>query len=868
MIKNRVKVMFVLFVFCCLIFSAVFASEVFANTCNSANDPLCDNASGNGGSTTGSGNWDTNYQAIRVSIYDKYGNIISGTHPCDYMLKGTKSENSSYTQRTKLDYLDNINPSREFCVVNDSLKGKNNGSDFSVMGETADMGALREYIENLGKDNLLALLAPTGYNINLLDEHHFIIVEPVTQLGGFWGTATDLVNNCTNSNCTNFSESNQTVPRVHLPYSIYVDKDDTFPDFVNSVLYKNSDGTQSGKIIGIDPDTSDGTTCSYYSSSPTRCYQTKDYVKNNGYGVGVFWFGGLGITNPKCDVNVNNNSNSAYNWTYWDANCDLDNDGIKDGCWKKQDNGCCEKETLTTDILNKYPQCASCSANTILDLGDDETTDIGRIECGKSNRIITNYRGSGDLDTATSNYCLANNNLYMGTINGKRYGCEIKDQLILPSKYTKKVAIGSYFVWPTSKTLQTLGNFSMQYPLNRVSSLWCVAYKYNTTGQLEYTTLTSAELNTLKARFNPTGNLSLLYEDNNNGNLVKEASSLITSASSDNSNFRIEIKNTYTLQKVSGTSGSYAYYDQENLAYTNTIVNNRINKYVQYGYPVIPFGKKGEKRVSITYGINFDDIDFSKLTSFSGSYICEKEDEDNDDGESIPCQCESGTLYEGLDLTPYFSSTYDSWVAECSRLRDLKCNDPNTDLVCPNDNTKVMNDCVNKKTYGGSTKEEAYNLCVANECNIDDEYDPPTCTGSDCKLDIIYRTIFLNDPFPGINYTDRLAGANWGGSKSLDRDGLGTKYITQTAEQMYQGDPMYSITLTPKAIKEIRDYNQDNGYDNFELSCDDNQYCTSTVLHNTFGKYLTGGTCQLQTNAKKRGNDGKGQDCRITALER
>lgn len=858
MIKNKSKNMFMFFIFCSLIVSTVFIDSVYAAPTYNGNTASQAYAASGSCSGTFSSNLfcqynNDNHVTIKISLY--------------YFKNGsrTKIGNSIYyTNRTDLLDDNYINVGRNSVLESADNKDKNLYT-FKSMGlnDITNLTGLAQTLENKFIDAstkyaaLDTILIQMGTSRSTLTSPsqplntktpakygYRLIIEPVA-------TMVD-------------SSGNQYALTIKQMASTSYGR-----KVVNSKHWGDSDGRQFA-AWAVTQYTDVGITA--YTSSTCLSKSKTDagfnsHIKNLNSGCG---YNIIDITyaTPQisCDINVNNNEDSKYNWTYWDANCDLDSDGVKEGCWKKQEGGCCDKETLTDDILNKYPQCASCPANSILDLGDDETTDIGRIECGTSNRIITNYRGSGDLDTATSNYCLANNNLYMGTINGKRYGCEIKDQLILPSKYTKKVAIGSYFVWPTSKTLQTLGNFSMQYPLNRVSSLWCVAYKYNTTGQLEYTTLTSAELNTLKARFNPTGNLSLLYEDNNNGNLVKEASSSITSASSDNSNFRIEIKNTYTLQKVSGTSGSYAYYDQENLTYTNTIVNNRINKYVQYGYPVIPFGKKGEKRVSITYGINFDHIDFSKLTSFSGSYICDKSEKKGT--PSLSCECESGTIHEGLDLTTYFSATYDSWAAECSRLRDLKCNDPNTDLVCPNDNTKVMNDCVNKKTYGGSTKEEAYNLCVANECNIDDEYDPPTCTGSDCKLDIIYRTIFLNDPFPGINYTDRLAGANWGGSKSLDRDGLGTKYITQTAEQMYQGDPMYSITLTPKAIKEIRDYNQDNGYDNFELSCGDNQYCTSTVLHNTFGKYLTGGTCQLQTNAKKRGNDGKGQDCRITALER
>ena len=71
----------------------------------------------------------------------------------------------------------------------------------------------------------------------------------------------------------------------------------------------------------------------------------------------------------------------------------------------------------------------------------------------------------------------------------------------------------------------------------------------------------------------------------------------------------------------------------------------------------------------------FENMGLSRLNTYSGSYICSKNGKDNGDDDNGPtyCKCEPGTVHEGLDLTPYFNATYDSWTAECSRIRDLKC---------------------------------------------------------------------------------------------------------------------------------------------------------------------------------------------------
>ena len=126
-------------------------------------------------------------------------------------------------------------------------------------------------------------------------------------------------------------------------------------------------------------------------------------------------------------------------------------------------------------------------------------------------------------------------------------------------------------------------------------------------------------------------------------------------------------------------------------------------------------------------------------------------------------------------------------------------------------------------------------------------------------ISIIYRTISLDDPFPGESGNGRSAGANWNGEATV----LGTRmnfidaYITNnrgvTTEDVYQETPMYQFTLTPANIRNIRKYNRSTGndYNDFELECSNGKYCKSEFLeegisNGYFGfssKNPTGGSC-------------------------
>jgi hypothetical protein len=126
-------------------------------------------------------------------------------------------------------------------------------------------------------------------------------------------------------------------------------------------------------------------------------------------------------------------------------------------------------------------------------------------------------------------------------------------------------------------------------------------------------------------------------------------------------------------------------------------------------------------------------------------------------------------------------------------------------------------------------------------------------------INIIYRTISLNDPFPGEHGEGRAAGANWNGEATV----LGTRmsfidaYITNNrgveTEKVYQETPMYQFTLTPANIRAIRKYNRSTGndYNDYNFECSNGKYCKSEFLEEGIGngyfgfssKNPNGGSC-------------------------
>ena len=128
--------------------------------------------------------------------------------------------------------------------------------------------------------------------------------------------------------------------------------------------------------------------------------------------------------------------------------------------------------------------------------------------------------------------------------------------------------------------------------------------------------------------------------------------------------------------------------------------------------------------------------------------------------------------------------------------------------------------------------------------------------------EIIYRTIDLDNPFPGQADGRRDTGWNWCSynveTNKISCNGMGNgnpmvhrNIINNrgySSEKIYQSTPMYEFDLTPDNIKSIREYNREGNhkYSDWTLECDRdngaNKICHSTFLRNVV-KIKSSSTC-------------------------
>lgn len=141
----------------------------------------------------------------------------------------------------------------------------------------------------------------------------------------------------------------------------------------------------------------------------------------------------------------------------------------------------------------------------------------------------------------------------------------------------------------------------------------------------------------------------------------------------------------------------------------------------------------------------------------------------------------------------------------------------------------IMNDNWSYQETNGWSLKASYYICKGGEC-----YDPKCppgechvpepkpkpqpdfeCTNGDCVegLSLIYRSVDLNNPFPGGNNNSdsRTAGENWFGNENRITNNRGLN-----GTELYSSidiKPLYYFKFTPSLIKDIRKYNVENGRD-------------------------------------------------------
>lgn len=150
------------------------------------------------------------------------------------------------------------------------------------------------------------------------------------------------------------------------------------------------------------------------------------------------------------------------------------------------------------------------------------------------------------------------------------------------------------------------------------------------------------------------------------------------------------------------------------------------------------------------------------------------------------------------------------------------------------------------------------NLCPDGSVPINGECSN-TCEKGKCNImDLVYRPIDLHFPFPGQAAKGRDTGTNWCGyniqTKKYNCKGnknaneIAKNKILDTADNLYDGTPMYSVELNAGEIKNIQKYNKTHSYDDFTLNCTKG-ICTSDFIRNSSMVGKLTGSCEKKSSA-------------------
>ena len=117
----------------------------------------------------------------------------------------------------------------------------------------------------------------------------------------------------------------------------------------------------------------------------------------------------------------------------------------------------------------------------------------------------------------------------------------------------------------------------------------------------------------------------------------------------------------------------------------------------------------------------------------------------------------------------------------------------------------------------------------------------------DGKINVIYRPISLTNPFPNTTSSAPLRETlGFWFDETIDRLILNNRGVADY--NIYNLTPMYTITLTPSDIKDIRKYNDLNDYNDFNMQCTDGLYCRSNFLWSNYNHLIDSGNSCAMSN--------------------
>ena len=798
-------------------------------------------------------------QGMRVTVVNSDGQMVSA--------------------RSK-DYLDNsihanlFNSDRNYyrCVNNNRnrisyLKGysscnwaKHDGASIikyanwlpSLFFDNAAAGTIKSKIIGMSQSELENIFFnDIGYTVPLSSSernNHYLIIEPLTAVtikgsGTYYGTYQELASKWRRVDKANWISS---VINTHVPLSIFVEGNNEIKGnggFKNGAYFN---GTL--KIVTANsPYTS-----TYKSSSGKRVSRVADnyFGFDNGFGIGIFWIPQLKITPPKCDYNNTSHFNSTTSGPNGEDCCQYVLDNLS------------EYNVSKSQLFSKYPRCRAnivnnCRFNLSISKPSCGTSGYGKIEDINDWDCI--YASAYSSDSTIKNYFLK----YGSTTSACSVYCRDKLEYYYPGSGMIALA-GNYF---------TIGNNISNYS----------TYIDSTT---DLTKVRAAILGPVKTSITRqcsilgTANSTCIQKRNEQLNKIDTTSPQIEfSYESDYYNNPVEtLKTSKTTSSITGGS-----IKQKNVLYTYSLKDSTYkfvakNIGISYKnassigkYPYINIGphlpihfSEVDEKIDFQITIkkfnlpNFDSLVLqgqtvaTKFVTSIETYIQNLITEGRVNPKNI-----NGLYYldqSFIDLLKKNNYDETSFLQmDCANTSSYTCSSNKNGIYCYDKGKYTDNEatydslksCIRTKVNSLTSQKASYKNDMLYSCNFSSEGytdDPNNPSG----INVIFRPISLNNPFPGKIGNGRTTGYNWcyGNNCSNTNDIVKAKITNNRSvetEEIYKDlDPLYTITLNPATIKSIRSYNDENKYDDFNLTCSNGNKCLSKFIRDKFENYFSG----------------------------
>lgn len=830
-------------------------------------------------SSTTQSRWTSSYFAYRFTFVKSDGSIVSGTKPADIYFTGSVSS-------------DNLGNKYKFSDTSYSIPSVNINISSSCSTDKCYMNDIIKYYKNNTNGFKKQLLSLTGNKT--FDDGEFLVVEKLYTIDirtTDSGISVPLFEVCRGDYgelnlsadaCSDVGPSSPSIIKLINVYSnvyngtgleVLKKLNDTYPGSIingktvpgpsNSLegIYFIKNNRSVTNFTGLNiyvGDEVDGfkklTYVTHYKDSEGRDTVSGDISdtldKNTSYGINIFAYKDLekpgctydnhtvydggrdwnategkccaagtkynsktGNCETECTKNNHISLGRSYNTTL--KKCCLPGQNLKNGKPQKV-TSCFTKDSAPTNYNYNYycyTQSNMCSKNKVNSTINSYVTSV--------DKKMSRYAGptSSNLTNNQSGECILNNDAYyVGTVNGTKIYCSDSLETSLSGMISNLQVKSGTFMPVSSPTITvnhncyfTLANHSAKEP-----------YTTNIKNIYSKFASPSIKLNFMNKDYTFNGSSSSV----DTGTLSEQSKKTVYG----NDYYTYSFKTTYTPGYSSTLLNKYvdkktATGSGDSFAPINGRAFNQMSENINIS---IPTDAKGTYSAKYTLGSNsysnpaINKILSNSTTTLKTSYDTKKTVECGGtckiEYSSKFLNCEStGSLIKEIFQNGYgndlrISNTKDSCKftmqfpvgskAECTRAKGtLKT------LTA----TYTKDSCTQKVVF--NTSVTGADSSCSNSVTVEN---------IDIKEDLVFRPISLSNPFPGQNGKGRSMGSPW-------TDDLKKTYITNRSN-VYSKKPLYSITLTPSSIKQIRDYNKKNSYDDFNLTCSNGEACYSAFL--------------------------------------